>query len=269
MSDLTHQILTDRTAFPDDRKIILGDGQEVTVKEFREALMPKSDMTKLTEDWSRKERQLTDAYRGTEQQLRAAQQQLEQAVKDQQARTPANGGTPTGQVDEEELARDPVLGPMYKRMLAAEKRAEEAHQQLGEHGKALKSYRDTWQLANFQSQLERLRANPEYKDVNFDEFLTYSQRRPVLDTQSNNVDLESTMRNFNYNRAMQAAEARGEQRGVEKGKAAAAVPRVPMGRRRAAARPEGVPASFKDVDTDAVLADPDMQKYLDADHVIQ
>ena len=79
MSDLTNQILTDRNAFPDDRQIVLGDGQIVTVKEFRDAVMPKSEMTRLTTDWANKERSFAEAYQGSQRQLQQTQQQLEQA----------------------------------------------------------------------------------------------------------------------------------------------------------------------------------------------
>ncbi len=250
-------LLTDKTKFPDDMEFAWTgpDGQQhsITVGEYRNATGLKSEFTRHTE-------QLSGRQRDLEAQLSTAQQNLAAEIARREA-TPArpNGDQPVqpaGQITTAELFQDPVLGPLYRELRESR---EELKEFKGQVAKRDSEYVNTWQRQQFTGQLERLRAaNPEFDEAGL---LAYVQKRPVVNVEAGGqVDLEATYRNFSYDASLKAAEARGEERGVEKGRKAASVPRIPMGRRSAPERPAGAPASVQDVTEDMVANDPEMQK---------
>jgi len=256
MADLTYEILTDRTKFPDDRKITLGDGEEVTVKEFRDALMPKADFTKQSETWAKKERDLTANVEGLH-------TQLAQAIQAQEAAAAALNGraapvTPEGGYTEDQILNDPLLGPMMKRLQSAEKAQ-------ADHAERIKMHEETWLKNQYMNQLADIegrwngRFNADGKGTPFDKKAFLDR---VIETQTTNL-------NFAYEAFSGPAESAlreraAEARGIEKGRQAARVPVVPIGRRSSRPAIDGI----KDGDTlanltdDTVLADDEMQSAL-------
>jgi len=255
MADRTYEILTDRVKYPDDQEITLVSGEKVTVKEFRDGLMPKSDFTKQSETWAKKERDLQANVEGLNGQLAAAIQAREAAAAALNGR--AAPVTPEGGYTEDQLLNDPVLGPMMKGLKAATER-------LQSHEERIKMHEDTWLKNQYTGQLANLegrwnaRFNEDGKGVPFDKkgFLDR-----VIETGTTNLDLafDAFSRPAEIERVTKEAEARG----VERGKAAR-VPVVPIGRRSVRPRPEGI----KDGDTvssitdDQVLGDEEMQAAL-------
>jgi hypothetical protein len=50
-------VLRNREAYPDDREIDWF-GEKTTLKDLRDRAMPKSDMTRMSQEWANRERQL-------------------------------------------------------------------------------------------------------------------------------------------------------------------------------------------------------------------
>ena len=250
MSDLTLSILTDRTKYPDEMEITLTGGEKVTVKEFRDSLQPRAEFTKEIEKRAAREKELQGAVDGLNQQLMQALAAKEAAGEP--VKTVATGG-----YSEEEIEADPVLGPMAKRLKSAAERLEAHEARLGMHEQTWLKDRITGQIANLAA-----RHNARFKEKPFDQdgFLKSVQERPLWTTQggAQELDLESSYNNWVRNDEMARITSEAEARGVEKGKQAARVPAVPFGRRRAPARPEGLPASFQEVTEDMIAADPDV-----------
>ncbi len=106
-------ILRNRDQFPDSMTIDLG-GTQVPLGELRNSVMPKADMTKLTQNWSQREQ-------AARQQIDTLQSQLAQAlaaVPQEQSydprSLPAGDGSPL--VD---YSRDPILAPLHQMALEA------------------------------------------------------------------------------------------------------------------------------------------------------
>lgn len=245
MSDITSEVLHNREKYPDDAEITLADGQKVTIGDWRDAVLPKGDLTRASEGWSRKERELNQAVEGLQGQLARAMETRPAEI----APTRNNG-----QITEEDLLADPVLGPMAKRL-------QDATTRLTEHEGRLKQHEETWLRANYTSQLGVLgqrfngRFNKDGKGKAFDQkaFLDYALEQGV-----SNLDVAYRGFTMDDELAMttREAEARGEERGIKKGR----VPTVPFGRRRGPTRPEGLPGSLQELTDDAVMDDPEMQR---------
>jgi hypothetical protein len=250
MSDLTDAILRDRTKYPDDRKIVLADGEEITVKELRDSLLPKADFTRASEGWSRKERELTSSVEGLQAQLAEA---LKTKAPAEVARTPAGG------YSEEDLLGDPILGPIVRDLKATRTRLTEHEERMKGHEEYVMTREYKGQLASIASQ-HNARYNPDGTGKAFDQkaFLDY-----VVEKQTPNLDTaySAWSRDDEIERVTRDAEARGEERGMKK----AAVPNVPFGRRRAPLRDKDLPESLDKVTDEMLETDPDMQDALRAD----
>lgn len=254
------ELLTDRTKYPDDMEIALADGNTISVKEWRDGAMPKADFTKATEGWSRKEQE----YRGS---LDAANENLRRAVEERQqfeARINAQP-TPTvparpGEFTEEELMADPVVGRAYRKVKEAEDRLKAHEDRLKVTEERLTGHEKTFMRTQFTKTIADLKSRDP--DLNENEFLSYTQKFPVVDTETGTVDLGRTYREYRHDHLLTAAEKAAEERGVEKGREAARVPKVPFGGRRGSTRPEGLPAHLGELDMEKVAADPDIQRAL-------
>lgn len=245
MSDVTYRILTDRTAYPDDTEIQLSDGSKVTVKEFREAVLPKGDFTREADRWAEKERQYQQAVQGL-------QGQIQQVLAERAAAPQPAARPPAGGYTEEELLADPVLGPLVKRQ-------QEALQRLESHEARLKQHEETWIRNQYMGQLTSLkgrynaRYNPDGKGKAFDEqsFLDYAVKNQI-------PNLEAAYSAYTLGDEVARATAEAEQRGIEKGKAAARVPAIPLGRRSTPPKPAGMPSSLQEVTDEMLMQDPDI-----------
>jgi hypothetical protein len=229
MGDLTYELLTNREQFPDTREITLADGQVVTVKELRDTLMPKADMTRMSQSWAEEKRQLQESLSGY-------QRQLAQAASRQT--TPAPSGA-TGLTEDDYLA-DPVLGPIFRRAKAAEER--------------LAVHEQTYLRDRYQAQLTDIEAReakrPEDKRVRKDQLLDYAIR-------NNMADLNLAYRVLTRDRDIEMAQQEALRQGIEKGRKEATAPHVPFGNRRSVAPTTEGPKDFDSAE-DAAMRDPDI-----------
>lgn len=246
MADLTLEILRNREKYADDQEITLTGGETVTVKQLRDALQPREEFTRASQEWAA-ERKRGETERGQLQEaVEGLNRQLAETLRNPPKETPRPGA-----ITEEDLAADPVLGPIVRDLKAA--RAE-----LVEHTKRLKDQEDGRMRDRYLGKIETLRGRAKADGIeSFDPkaFLDFAIQR-----QSTDLDLAYD----GYTRADAIALARkdAEAAGIEKGKAAAKLPTVPFGRRRPPARPEGLPGSLQELTDEQVLNDPVIQAAL-------
>jgi hypothetical protein len=245
MSDLTLEILRNKDKYPDATTITLASGETITAKELRDALQPRAEFTRASEAWSRKERELQGAVDSVTQQLAAA-------LEDKRTRDAAAGKPPAdgNAVTREQLEADPVLGPMFKEL-------REAKERVDAHETRLKAHEDQWIRDRYTGQLGSIAArhNAKFKDKPFDQkaFLDFA-------VESNTPNLDVAYKAWIADDLVALERKDAEEKGVERGKAAARVPTVPFGRRRTPARPQGLPESLQDLKDEDVLNDPEMQE---------
>lgn len=261
MADLTLEILTNKEKYPDDRKIVLGDGEEVTVKEFRDRLQPRAEFTKASEAWKRKEEALTRRQQELETSVAGLNQQLAEAMQDKPP--VARPSNPTGSITADDLLADPVLGPIYRELQETKtlltNTKKEYDQRLEGHEKYVLEREYRGKIADLGSRYNS-RYNPDGTGKAFDQadFLDFCIQRRIGDL---DVAFDAWSRGAEIEYVSKQAEARGE----ERGKANARVPTIPFGRRRAPEKPSGLPASIQEVTEEQIAADPEIQAAMEAD----
>jgi hypothetical protein len=249
-------LMSNRQDFPDDMEIDLGNGRTTTVKDFRDQVMHKNDFNKASEGWKTERGRLEQGLDAAQQNLARAVAERDEATRNRQPE-PSDPTPPqrTGyRPSMKELEEDPVLGLLVDEVKAARKELADFKQSTQQ---TLTNHENTWTRQEMERTLGRLRANDA--DLDPVAFNAYAQKYPVIDTARGLVDLEKTYTNFANDRLLEKARKDGEERGYEKGKKAASVPHIPMGRRSVPKRPEGVPERTQDVKVEDVLNDPDIQ----------
>src|SRR5947209_13052752 len=156
--DLTLEILTNREKYPDTAEITLADGQKITVKQFRDTLQPRAEFTRASEGWAREKKSLEDAQTGLQQQLSALNAQFQKALEDKKAlegRQPVKAGG-DGEITEDELARDPILGPIMRAVKATTAAMDDVKKTMKEQGDRIAQHETTWVTRDYQNQLAGL-----------------------------------------------------------------------------------------------------------------
>ena len=263
MADLTYEILTDRTKYPDDMEITLAGDQKVTVREFRDRLMPKSDFTRQSETWAKKERDLQAALEGTQAQLRDAMK-----PKDEPAPQPAPRSA--GEYSYADLEKDPVLGLLTRKLREQEDELKLHRETFIKDRNAQLQERFTNILGTIKRQHNE-RYNGDGKGSNFDEgaFLDWVQRNPIM--RNGIVDLDLSYREYNRGNELEWERTRAREEGREKGRSEVKVPSIPTGKRRSPVKPKDLPEDFQSI-TDQMLDemaqnDPEISAALRGDDV--
>ena len=220
MPSLT-DVLRNREAYPDDQSITLSDGSTVKLKELRDELMPKADMTRITQQWGDRERSLQQAVEGY-------QAQLAQALQEQQNK----GAMPTGNLSYEDLQKDPVLRHLTERLDTALNRL-----QMHEQGYLRDRYTQQLQTLKFTDEADKRK------------FLDFAVGNKM-------TDLDQAHRLYTRDRDLENAVKEAEQRGIERGRKEARTV-VPMGSRRAVA-PDAPPPKTLDEALARAESDPEM-----------
>ena len=232
MADLTHEILHNREAYPDDREIDLF-GTKITVKQLRDGLVHKGDLTRAGQAWAQEKAQLESSLQGY-------QTQLAEALRAAEARGDVERNR-RGGFSKEDLLADPVLGPMVRDLDDRTKRLEALEERAKQH--------ELIYVTNqYKSQLDQFRT--QYPDLDQAAMLQFAKER-------NLTDLEVARRAYTYDSALEKAKAEARAAGVEEGKKQARVTHVPFGTRRAAAPNPNAPKSLAEAEQVAA-SDPDI-----------
>lgn len=259
--DLTLEILNNKEKYPDDRAIVLGDGETITCGELRDKLQPRSAFTQASQKWAERERELQAAHDGLSQQLAALQQQL-QAYQQQAA--PPSSPTP-GSVEERRsvLRQDPYFSVLMEEIDALKQEREAARQRLDMHERYVKTREYEARLGALESRWNS-RFNKDGKRP-WDKrgFLEFVQKNPILSyngiTQTQDVDLETTYDKWAWNEEIGQREREAEERGFARGKQQATVPPMPFGRRRGTPqKSKDLPETFGAVTDEMLLQDPEI-----------
>jgi len=153
--------------------------------------------------------------------------------------------------EREELANDPVLGPLVREL-------DEAKARLNVHAQHLGAHATTYLRDHFSATLGRLKqADP---DLDVSDFLNFCQRSPAIDRTRDLVDLDATYRAYAHNRLVARAEKQAREQGEEQGRREAGrAPRF---------QPRYRPKHLEGVETldqaeEAAMRDPDILQTLD------
>jgi len=192
--------------------------------------VPKGDMTKLTQQAAAEKQQL-------QQQAQVLQQQLARALQ--------SAGQPVPQSTDEMQAylEDPTFRPLASRLQNALAKVEQLEKRTTDHER-------TWWAQQHLQQIERIKGRD--KDVDVDALLNTA-------AQLGTPNLELVHRHLTYEKAQKAARDEGFKEGIEKGKAEAKVPVVPLQGRRTVSRPvtDTTPKNFDEAES-AALNDPEI-----------
>lgn len=102
------EILNDRTKYPDDMEIAFADGSKHPVKALRDSLIPRAEFTRTTQTFAEERRNKDQAIEGLTRQLAEAT-----AAAAARAGDPGRAAA-VRRMSLEELAEDPVLGPLVE-----------------------------------------------------------------------------------------------------------------------------------------------------------
>src|SRR5262249_2180833 len=221
--DIFLDVLTNREAYPDDRTIQVGD-RTITVKDFRDRYMPKSDHTRASQQWAEERSRHEQAVSGLRQQLAA-----EVAAREQAGTLQTDA---SGRMTYETLTRDPVL-----RLLTAK---------IDAHERALAQQQQTYGRDQYITKLRELKSRD--KDLNEQELIDYAVKHQI-------VDMDVAHRSFTRERDIESAVKKAREEGVEEGKRTARLPHVPNGGKRSPSQP---PAEPKFGDVEGAMNDPEI-----------
>lgn len=221
--DIFEEVLRNRDAYPDDRTIQVGD-RTITVKEFRDRWMPKSEFTRASQTWSEERSRLSDSLTGLQRQL-AAEIEARQSA----GTMPMNGD---GSITREQLARDPVMGLIIR--------------EIDQVRRDMMGQQQTYGRDQYLTKIRELKSRDT--ELNERDLIDYAVKRQI-------VDMDVAYRDFTRERDIERAVKKAKEEGIEEGKRTARLPHVPTGGKRAPSSPAPEP-KFGDVDS--AMQDPDI-----------
>lgn len=244
------QLLRDRQAFADDVVVEVPGGEKVTLKDLRDALVPKADMTQATQQSSARAREL-------EQRLLQTQQELAEAI----ARAPETGDVGKPRTDAAngpvalDYASDPVFGPLYQQLMTQSQQLQAMQQQMQQQQQQAQQQ----QLQAMQQYYLRQMAELRQQDptVNLDDVRQFALQNSLR-------DLHVAYREMHRDKLAQDAEAKGYERGKQE---AAKMPYIPAGGRRPVQAPNTQTFQTPEAAEDAAGNDPDILAILRGDQV--
>ena len=219
-------VLNNRKDYPDDMKVSMG-GQEVTLKELRDTLIPKGEFTKVTQQAAQEKSALEGQLRDATQQLAIALQRSGQAPAQTQDRLA-------------DLAQDPTFGPLVQEVY-------QARRVLGEIANRQQQYElNQWTNQHLAALKE---ITTKDKDLNAQALVEFARTRGL-------TNLHDAYALQTRERDIDSARKEAEAKGYEKGKKEASIPVIPTGRRTA---PPGqsLPETL-DAAAEAAKSDPDV-----------
>lgn len=247
------EIIADKTTYPDDTKITLASGVEMTLGELRGGFMRQNDYTRKTQDISRERESFAREKSDFEQQKVSAEAELTALASrtlDQLSRQrPAGAPEPT--VDEVEAAirRDPIAN----RLLEQNRRLEERLNGMAERDKTYETRLAEQDKRFYTDFYNRQIAALKSKDpeLDTDALVTHAKQNGFRDLTKAYRDMTEDRR---FEEATKKAREDGLKEGVERAKRDLQQPVIPQ-RRVVAPVPEGLPQNFDDA-AEAAKRDP-------------
>lgn len=249
------ELLNDKTTYPDDRKVQLAEGIEVTVGDLRGGHLRRDDYSRKTATLARERQELETAKGQLQADREEAERALAEMAKDVVAKTRAAGQEP-GKADiEEELERSPIARKLMETVQTLTKRLDENDQRAKKQEEALVAHETTWYADKHRQVLGFLKSRD--KDLNEEELIEYAKqhRIPFLD-----VAYKAYRSEHLVEEARKTGREEGDKAGYERGKKEAVSPSLPI-RRTPTPLPADAPKTFEEA-ADAALKDPEIQESL-------
>ena len=224
-------ILKDRTQFPDEMEIEFKDGSKHSVKALRDTVLPREEFTRFTQTAAEERRNKDQAIEGLTRQL--AEATARQATRDGDP----DRARAVRKMSLEELAEDPVLGPLVEA--------------IGEQNKTITRALQAQQVRMAAEQMDKLGITDPEERKKFIDFAAEAGSRDYLSVAA---------RAWKYDSDVKKAKEDGIAEGEKKGREAARLTVPTGGRRSSPPRPGDSEPAFGDVD--AALRDPDVMNAL-------
>lgn len=242
-------ILRNREQYPDTMTIDL-NGSQVALGELRGSVLPKGDMTRLTQQWSQRDQT-------QRQQIEQLQMQLAEALT--VTPEPTQRGNAPGQAHgtpELDYSRDPILAPLHSLAMEAHQRGTRTEETIAKLERTLQ------QLGNQLAQwpvlmtLDKIKSTDEY-NVDPQDLVKFavSRRQAAPNLQDDYALMTIEARVAKERKAAEDAayaKAKAELAAVGSG-----VPYMPYGPPRTLALPEPMYQSMDDAEA-AALNDPEL-----------
>jgi hypothetical protein len=158
----------------------------------------------------------------------------------------------------DELAGDPVLGPLVKKISTLEGKLTETRALAKDHGDRLQRHENTWIASSYQTQLSNIAAHHERrfgKRFDRDNFLQYAVGHGV-------TDLETAYRSWSLDAEVEKARKDAEERGAARRRRETGAGRSLFDAPRIRPPHLGNVESLDQLTDDQVFADPDIQAAL-------
>jgi hypothetical protein len=244
-------ILRNREQYPDSMTVDLG-GVQVPLGELRNSVIPKQDMTKLTQGWSQREQQARQQIDMLQTQLAQALSAVPQEPSYDQRSLPGQGDGPL-LVD---YSRDPILAPLHQMALQERERGMRTEQTLSTLEKTLQALGQ--QLAQWPvlMALDKIKQHDEF-GVDPQQLVQFAVQR-----RQGPPNLQEDYQLFTMEARLAKARAEAEQAAYEKAKqelatSGSGVPYMPFGPPRTLSLPDPVYSSLDEAEA-AALNDPEL-----------
>lgn len=215
------ELIADKKTYPDDTKITMADGVEVTLKDLRGGFMKDADYRRKTADLSRQREEFERDRSEREHALQDAESRLQELAKQ------VVGSHPHASRDEvaDILAQDPVAQRLLQRM----EQHEGVMKQMAEAITAMDGRFKQGAMEYMVNQHRRALANLKQKDPDLDEgeLVRYAKERQI-------PRLDDAYRLMNHDRILETerkkAAEEAEKRTTERVKREMAAPQIPVRR---------------------------------------
>lgn len=245
------ELLADKTTYPDEQKITLSDGVEVTVGSLRSGFLRQQDYTQKTQTLARERQTIETERQQLEQEKGEAEDYLKNLAVDVVKGAKRAGDRVDPDVVADELAENPVAKRLMERIEKLGAELETVRAKQGQQDETLAGHERAYFVDKHRAVLAVLRRQDP--DLKSDELVEYAKanRIPYLDV---------AYRAYRHDHLVQQAAAKAKQEGdlagFERGKREATSPAIPPRRAVPKGSPDA-PKTFEEA-ADLALRDPEV-----------
>ena len=226
------EIVANRQAYPDDTTWDVGGGVTVKLKDLRDTLIPKGEMTRMTQAAAEEKRQY--------------QQKLQQyeAQMTEMARRATMPAPPSGTDPLQPYLDDPTFGPLAKQLREVAENQKAIMQQTRQH-------EQVWWAQQHLNTIEKLKSqDKDLDDQKIQGLIGFAKQHGL-------ANLDHAYRLMTDDTRIKRAADEAEKRGYDKAKAEPPPPPIPAG--RVAATSPNAPKSFEEA-KQAARAEPEIMR---------
>lgn len=245
------EIITDKETYPDESKITLVDGSELTLGEVRSGYLKDADYRRKTTALSREREQLERQVSQKELEFSAAEERMTDLAREIMER---RAGT-SKEAIAEEIESDPKAKALLTKLSSLEQNVAGLRTELGRRDKIA---RDTYYNALVTRHKETLaKLKEQDKDLDEEGLVEYARSEGI-------PFLDKAYKALKYDEAVLKAKKEGDKEGYKRAKDEPPSPLIPV---RKVTKPAADRPKTFDEALEAAISDPDIAKGLTDDLV--